>query len=434
MKFGGLEKLMYLCVESRDSYPLLRKYKIMIAEFTIKNFSSVRTEQTLSFVPEGNNLMEEEYFVEVAPNVKLLKMGVIYGANASGKSNILRAIDFFRKLMTYTPASKSESLDFMPFLFDDISSEEKSSMSMTVWINGHKYILSVEYDRNKIYTETLSTYKTNRRSILYKRTYNAENDVAEVEFSASTRLTKADQKIIAGNTIPNCTVLAAFGKSNVGQQQLKEVSEYFTASMTDLLTPRKSLDEMARTALMNDHDGRLKKFILYFLRASDFNITDLHMLDKSHISFAHQTEAGVYEMGESMESSGTMRLLGMSVLLYSLLSGNRFMEIDEIENSIHFELVSYFLKCFLANSEGQSQLLVTTHDINLLNEDFLRRDVVWFTDKNNEGETILERLSSMGVHKNISPYNAYRQGKLIKLPFLDSIFFNLSILPNNESK
>lgn len=406
----------------------------MIAEFTLKNYSSIRTEQTLSFIPMGNNLMEEEYFVEVAPGVKLLKMGVIYGANASGKSNMLRAIDFFRKLMTYNPTSKSETIDFMPFLFDDVSSKEKTFMSMTVWINGHRYIISVEFDRNRIYSESLSIYKTNRRSVLYKRTYNAENDVADIEFSTSTKLSKSDQKIIVGNTIPNCSVLAAFGKSNVGQQQLKEVSEYFTVSMTDLLTPRMSLDEMARTALMNDRDGRLKKFILYFLRASDFNITNLHMLDKSHISFVHQTEAGVYEMGESMESSGTMRLLGMAVLLYRLLSANRFMEIDEIENSIHFELVSYFLKCFLANSEGQSQLLVTTHDINLLNEDFLRRDVVWFTDKNNDGETILKRLSSMGIHKNISPYNAYRQGKLIKLPFLDSIFFNLSILPYNENK
>ena len=406
----------------------------MIAEFTIKNFSSVRTEQTISFVPEESNLMEEEYLLEVAPDVKLLKLGVIYGANASGKSNILRAIDFFRKLMINNPASKSEPLDFMPFLFDDISSKEKSAMSMSLWLDGHRYILSVEFDRNRIYSESLSMYKTNRRSVLYRRTYNAEKDVAEVEFSASTKLSKADQKIIVGNTIPNCSVLAAFGKSNVGQQQLKEVSEYFSISMTELLTPRISLDGIAQTSLTSDLDGKLKKFILYFLRASDFNITDLHMLDKSHISFAHQTDTGVYEMGESMESSGTMRLLGMSVLLYKLLSNNRFMEIDEIENSIHFELVSYFLKCFLANSEGQSQLLVTTHDINLLNEDFLRKDVVWFTDKNNEGETILERLSAMGIHKNISPYNAYRQGKLIKLPFLDSIFFNLSILPNNESK
>lgn len=406
----------------------------MIAEFTIKNFFSVRTKQTLSFVPNGDNLMEEEYFREVAPGVKLLKLGIIYGANASGKSNILKAIDFFRMLMTNSPASKSQSLDFMPFLFDGNSSSEKSAMSMTLWLNGKRYIQTVEFDRSRIYLETLSVYNTNRRSLLYKRTYNNVSDVAEVEFNPMTKLSKADQNVIIGNTIPNCTVLAAFGKSNVGQNQLKEVYQYFANSMNDLLTPKVSLDEMARLALMNDHDGRLKKFILYFLRASDFNITDMHMSDKTHIAFAHQTEAGKFDMDESMESSGTMRLLGMGVLLYNLLSNDRFMEIDEIENSIHFELVAYCLKCFLANSENQSQLLLTTHDINLLNENFIRRDVVWFTDKNNEGETILKRLSSMGIHKNISPYNAYRQGKLIKLPFLDSIFFDLSVIPNNESK
>ena len=98
-------------------------------------------------------------------------------------------------------------------------------------------------------------------------------------------------------------------------------------------------------------------------------------------------------MDEDLESRGTMRLLGMATLLYDLLSGNRFMEIDEIENSIHFELVSYFLKCYLANSEENSQLLVTTHDINLLNENFIRRDVVWFTEKNIDGEPIIGRLS-----------------------------------------
>lgn len=406
----------------------------MIAEFTIKNFFSVRTKQTLSFVPNGDNLMEEEYFREVAPGVKLLKLGIIYGANASGKSNILKAIDFFRMLMTNSPASKSQSLDFMPFLFDGNSSSEKSAMSITLWLNGKRYIQTVEFDRSRIYLETLSVYNTNRRTFLYKRTYNNVSDVAEVEFNPMTKLSKADQNVIIGNTIPNCTVLAAFGKSNVGQNQLKEVYQYFANSMNDLLTPKVSLDEMARLALMNDHDGRLKKFILYFLRASDFNITDMHMSDKTHIAFAHQTEAGKFDMDESMESSGTMRLLGMGVLLYNLLSNDRFMEIDEIENSIHFELVAYCLKCFLANSENQSQLLLTTHDINLLNENFIRRDVVWFTDKNNEGETILKRLSSMGIHKNISPYNAYRQGKLIKLPFLDSIFFDLSVIPNNESK
>lgn len=406
----------------------------MISEFTVKNFSSIRTKQTLSFVPRGDSLMGEEYFREVAPGVKLLKLGIIYGANASGKSNVLKAVDFFKRLMTYMPATKSQRLDFVPFLFDGTSVDDKTEMSMTLWLGGKRYILSVEFDRNRIYKEILTVYNSSRPTVLYKRRYNSENDIAEVEFSSYTKLTKADQKVIIGNTIPNCTVLAAFGKSNVAQNQLREVGNYFADSMTDLLTPQMSLDELTRSALMNDHGGRLKKFILYFLRASDFNIADMDIPDKSHITFAHKTEAGVFEMDESMESRGTIRLLGIAVMLYKLLSSNRFMEIDEIENSIHFELVAYFLKCYLANSEKDTQLLVTTHDINLLNESFIRKDVVWFTDKNTEGETLLVRLSSMGLHKNISSYNAYRQGKLIKLPFLDSIFFDPSILPNDESK
>ena len=71
-------------------------------------------------------------------------------------------------------------------------------------------------------------------------------------------------------------------------------------------------------------------------------------------------------------------------------------------------------------------MLLTTHDINLLNEDFIRRDTIWFTDKDELGETKIVRLSSLGLHKNLSPYNAYKQGKLVKLPFLGSQYINLN--------
>ena len=112
----------------------------------------------------------------------------------------------------------------------------------------------------------------------------------------------------------------------------------------------------------------------------------------------------------------------MAVILRKLLQQNSIVIIDEVETSLHYELLSYFIKVFLANSEKNSQLIMTTHDINLLNEDFIRRDSVWFTDKDRDGETHLTRLSSMGLHKNLSPYNAYKQGKLVKLPFLGSVF------------
>jgi hypothetical protein len=139
------------------------------------------------------------------------------------------------------------------------------------------------------------------------------------------------------------------------------------------------------------------------------------------IIFHHMGEDGEYELDERFESAGTRRFLAMSILLYYLSDKSHFIPIDEVETSIHYELLYYFIRFFLASSEGTSQLLLSTHDINLLNEKFIRRDVVWFTDKNKLGVTQLKRLSSLGLHKSMNPYNAYKQGKLLNLPFLENI-------------
>ncbi len=103
-------------------------------------------------------------------------------------------------------------------------------------------------------------------------------------------------------------------------------------------------------------------------------------------------------MSEEYESNGSMRFMWLAVILNFLLKINRFVSIDEVETSIHYELLSYFIKVFLANSNGTSQMLLTTHDINLLNEDFIRCDTIWFTDKNEFGEPIIVRLSFWGPH------------------------------------
>ena len=149
-------------------------------------------------------------------------------------------------------------------------------------------------------------------------------------------------------------------------------------------------------------------------------------ITNTELTFKHKAGDKVYDLSEEYESNGTMRFLGMAVILNFLLKTNRFVSIDEVETSIHYELLAYFIKVFLANSNGTSQMLLTTHDINLLNEDFIRRDTIWFTDKDEFGETKIVRLSSLGLHKNLSPYNAYKQGKLVKLPFLGSQYINLN--------
>ena len=427
----------------------------MIQEFQVQNFYSIRERQNISFVPTNDSNMRGEYVHEVAEGVELLKIGIVYGSNASGKTTLLRALSYFRSTMLNKPESKNEGMGYFPFLLDKHSRDEYSQMQMTFWVNGEKYIMSLEFDSKRIYDESLIVYTSARPTTLYKRIYQPESDHTEVSFGAKAGIDKATQRAIEGNTTNNCTVMAAFGQSNAHVSKLNDVFDFFLSGMQNILTPRDYLSFDVKNELKNDKDGKKKRFLLQLLKASDFNIIDMTLDEREEsitpemekainsapipeeakiemlrrgtikhddIMFLHTGEDGEFELHEGLESAGTHRFLGMSVVLYYVLHENNFIPIDEIETSIHYELLAYFIKLFLANSEGSSQLLMTTHDINLLNEDFIRRDVVWFTDKSSQGATQLKRLSSLGLHKTMNPYNAYKQGKLVDLPFLGSIY------------
>lgn len=431
----------------------------MIAEFTIENFFSIKSTQKISFEPSSDTFMSDEYSCEVKDGVRLLKIGIVYGANASGKTNILNAIEFFKMLVLRMPKDRSEKTDIVPFLLNDTSRNEPTKMSMVFYINQSKYILSFELDAKYIYSETLIVYDSIRPTKLYNRSYDAATDSTTIEFGANLKLIKKSQDIISGNTINNSSVLAAFGKSNVEKTKLNDVYDYFAKQVKDVLAPSMLLSGYVKKHLDKDRNGDLKRFILNFLKASDFNIEDvaLHeeeelitseleqliqnapiddeakseMLKRGKIMntelvFTHNAGENLYSLSEEYESNGTIRFLGMAVILNFLLKEKQFISIDEVETSIHYELLAYFIKVFLANSNQTSQMLLTTHDINLLDEDFIRRDTIWFADKNELGETKIVRLSSLGLHKNLSPYNAYKQGKLVKLPFLGSQYFNLN--------
>lgn len=431
----------------------------MIAEFTIENFLSIKSAQKISFEPTPDTTLSEQYTYEVKPDVRLLKIGIVYGANASGKTNILNAIEFFKMLVLRQPKDRNTKTGVVPFLLNDTSKDEHSKLSMTFYINQSKYILSFELDAEYIYSETLIVYDSIRPTNLYTRSYNKETDSTVIEFGANLKLPKKDQNTISGNTTNNSSVLAAFGKSNVERTRLNDVYDYFAKQVKDVLAPGMLLSGYVKSRLDKDEAGDLKKFILNFLKASDFNIEDVVLLKEeelitpeleqliqnapigneakaemlrkgkitnTELTFKHKAGDKVYDLSEEYESNGTMRFMGLAVILNFLLKSNRFVPIDEVETSIHYELLAYFIKVFLANSNGTSQMLLTTHDINLLNEDFIRRDTIWFTDKDELGETKIVRLSSLGLHKNLSPYNAYKQGKLVKLPFLGSQYININ--------
>ncbi len=439
----------------------------MIAEFKIRNFYSLRDEQTLSFIPTNDDTSRDIYTEEVADGVSLLKIGCIYGSNASGKTNILKALDFFSQFMVNDSLNKGDEIGVVPFLLDDVSDKERTQFEMTFYLNREKYKLNLVLDNKVIYEETLQVYSSVQPTLLYKRTYNAEKDATDIVFGGKVGLVKKSREAIEGNTFNKRTVIAAFGKSNVEKSRLNLVYDFFSQRIAPIMYPQSSLMGFTKRRITRDKDGRLKKFILHFLKASDFNIFDIAIheeevnitpemelvikntsgmpekakeeilkkgtLHSDEMFFVHHTSNGDKELYEELESRGTKRYMGLATILYDLLVHGVILPIDEIETSIHYELLSYFIKVFLVNSKRGGQLIVSTHDINLLDEDYIRRDVIWFTDKNDGGETQLIRLSTLGLHKTLSVYNAYRQEKLVNLPFLDSIYMDMGEYYEHET-
>ena len=439
----------------------------MIAEFKIRNFYSLRDEQTLSFIPTNDNTSRDIYTEEVADGVSLLKIGCIYGSNASGKTNILKALDFFTQFMINDDLNKGDEIGVVPFLLDDVSRQERTQFEMTFYLNREKFRLNLVLDNKVIYEETLQVYSSVQPTLLYKRTYNAEKDATDIVFGGKVGLVKKSREAIEGNTFNKRTVIAAFGKSNVEKSRLNLVYDFFSQRIAPIMYPQSSLMGFTKRRITKDRDGKLKKFILHFLKASDFNISDIAIheeevsitpemelmikntsgmpekakeeilkkgtLRSDEMFFVHHTSNGDKELGEELESRGTKRYMGLATILYDLLVHGVILPIDEIETSIHYELLSYFIKVFLVNSKRGGQLIVSTHDVNLLDEDYIRRDVIWFTDKNDCGETQLIRLSTLGLHKTLSVYNAYKQEKLVDLPFLDSIYMDMDEYYEHET-
>ena len=427
----------------------------------------MRDEQTLSFIPTNDDTSRDIYTEEVADGVSLLKIGCIYGSNASGKTNILKALDFFTQFMINDDLNKGDEIGVVPFLLDDVSRRERTQFEMTFYLNREKYRLNLVLDNKVIYEETLQVYSSVQPTLLYKRTYNAEKDATDIVFGGKVGLVKKSREAIEGNTFNKRTVIAAFGKSNVEKSRLNLVYDFFSQRIAPIMYPQSSLMGFTKRRITKDRDGKLKKFILHFLKASDFNISDIAIheeevsitpemelmikntsgmpekakeeilkkgtLRSDEMFFVHHTSNGDKELGEELESRGTKRYMGLATILYDLLVHGVILPIDEIETSIHYELLSYFIKVFLVNSKRGGQLIVSTHDVNLLDEDYIRRDVIWFTDKNDCGETQLIRLSTLGLHKTLSVYNAYKQEKLVDLPFLDSIYMDMDEYYEHET-
>jgi AAA15 family ATPase/GTPase len=404
----------------------------MIQDFSVENFLSFDSRQEISFEASNDNSSEATLVVKIKhPKSgvvnRLLRMSAIYGANASGKTNLLYAIeDIWNKL--YTPfVSKDEKILFRPFA---IRPDDNTKMDVSFFINGIKYEYKIEYNSSEVVNELLEFNPNGVMSLFYERKHNCATNLPEITFGKNVGLDSKTAAIIITNTLPNHTVLSTCNKISVDAPAFERVLGYIRQSI--LSAQRKlSIDSLLKETL--NQSGR-KRFLMQAIREADFNIRDIisRKIDKdeSKIEFEHTYAKGVFPMPIESESAGTLSFVEKMDLLFGVIELNKFLMVDELDDSLHHDLLVFFLQTFLSN-DSEAQLLFTVHDQLILTEDFMRRDMVWFTEKRMDtASTELFSADDFNLHKNASIFNAYKLGKLGAKPTVGSPFLTI----NNSDK
>lgn len=430
----------------------------MIINFSLQNFGSVKDKQTLTFEADKSDHLENSYIIHTN-GLRLLKIALIYGANASGKTTILKALEFLRDIILEPETKKTDELDFQPFLFDAETPNENSVISIEFITNDTKYFYEVEFFRKAVVNEVLNFYNPNKANV-YKRTTDIKNQFTEIKFGSKIKIDKLFEINLEANTLWNNTVLGGFLKTNVDVKELKEAVEWFKNYLRPVIYTKTQLERFVTSKITK---GELSKIdVINILQKADFHISDIVIQEEEkeipdgyidfvkkqlkapdnevkkleekdkitsvNIAFEHTVIQSKYNLPIEMESQGTRRFYGFAGLLALLIKNSTAFPIDELESSLHPDLYTHFILSFLLNTD-KSQIIATTHNLEILdNKDIFRNDVIWFTNKNENCATELYSLADFDssiVRNTTNIYNAYKSGKLKAIPNLGDNFIDL---------
>ncbi|MEI6754378.1 MAG: AAA family ATPase [Paludibacter sp.] len=426
----------------------------MIQELKISNFLSFKEEVTFSFEATKDTTFEEYQVVEVVPEVRLLRFAMIYGANASGKSNLLNAIEYLHNFWFDIKKDITEETDVIPFKLDKVTPNLPSVFSLKFYVKDIKYWYTLELDEHKVISEKLYYYSSAQPTLLFDR--GLKNNISVITFnSTAIKVSAVAREEINIKCLPNMSFFAARNQVNVALPKIDEAREWMKDGIMQVITPKTNLFDYAERKIQEDDE--LKTHLLEFIKEADFNITGFDTkiikqevpqdfldyilksdtvpedekerlkkeknLPQLKTDFEHtvKNERGTekYYLEDGLQSDGTRQITGLESAIYSALIRESLLVVDEIESSLHPDLIMFILKKFLEKKDNQAQLLITTHYDPLLNEvgELFRKDAVWFTEKNDAGATELYSLVEFsGLNRIASLQKAYRQGRFGGIP------------------
>lgn len=423
----------------------------MLIEFRVSNFRSIREEQCLSFAASNDKSHDATHCLEVGqPGVpRLLRSAVIYGANASGKSNMIFALMTMQLLVLNSTRLLEAQFreQFTPFLLDSDARKAPAKFEITVVIGELRYQYGFSFDAERIRSEWLLVYQSTKAQRWFEYHYNPETGENDWQpFSVHFKGEKKGQRELwKANTGARSLFLTQAVQSN--SLQLQPVFNWFANDL--IVLPARAEFNLMPTLQRLD-DPHYKEWVLRLMNAADIHISDIKvekrkgqqiefMLepgkapelrtfdgDIPDVEFCHKTIDGKEQwFDRRFESYGTLRLLGYAAPLLDALENGKLIVVDEFDTSLHPLLTRYILK-LLHNphlSAKGAQMWMTTHDTSLLDPYLLRRDQVWFVEKKKDQSTELYALMEFSPRKSDAIERGYLQGRYGAVPFLSNFLF-----------
>ncbi len=451
----------------------------MLIRFNVSNFLSFNEMQEFSMI--GGKVRSKPDHITDDNKIKLLKFAAIYGANASGKSNLITAMDFARSMVidgfpeghTNKYHKNNEQNKEMPSYFEfEIKLKEKyfsygfevilnKSSIISEWLVelgpdgsdkeiftrdiSSKQFTITNYFKDKKIVDRLGIYAEDTKSddsVLFLNVMNKnKSDLYETNDELSVLkevyswikhhldINYPDRPIsnysyftTGKNTEEICKIIAAFGTGisnfKVVDMNMDKMPESLPKSILKTIVSKLEKRSKANKENKDDDD-----FGIMLRGDKDFYIFETNENDEisiKTIEFEHMNSSALFTLSE--ESDGTRRLLDLVEVLLANNSGKTYV-IDEIDRCLHPQLTYKLIESYLnISKENQRQLIVTTHESNLLDFDLLRRDEIWFVDKDNHGHSSLYSLESYNERFDKKIDKAYLEGRYGGVPVFSSVF------------
>ncbi len=382
----------------------------MVLEIRLSNMFSFRDEAVLDLQAakiQSKKSRELEGNLFSVDGEQMLKSVAVFGANASGKSNLIKAVracvEMIRSSHNYNADTK---FTVSPFKFGGCA-DTPSSFYIRFLLNEVEYEYSFSFMHDEINTEALYYYPNGRRSLVFIRDESRGTEKKDI-YEFKTVIKRPFD--VADNTSKKTLYL-----SRASQMDREIAQQVFLFFCEDVVLDYRVANIESLDNLFKEH----KEQMLDVLRTADSDIIDFKIRNNA-ITTYHRTNSSVPFDFETEESEGTKTLFRMMARMIGIIRDGKMLIVDEIDNSLHTQLVEFVIGMF--NHSDHAQLIYTTHNTHLLNTDFQRRDQVYFVNKREDGSSDLYSLFDFKDFRDtLDMEKAYLQGRFDAIPYISTL-------------